>query len=194
MVKKKKLQKKSLGGILGSAASGAGVGATIGNIPGAIIGGIIGLGGGIMGHINEKKAQKEQQLAASAGGPSSWQLLAQQQQQGNMQQNMYDASSWSSQSTNPFTPTFPFGGSLGNPQAEIEGGEVVRFPNGTLDRPTGPSHAGGGIDITAKEATQIFTDRSKIGKNDFEYDPKITYAAQADMIKKEIDKYKKMLA
>ena len=88
-------------------------------------------------------------------------------------------------SENPFTPTFPFGGRL-TAEAEIEGGETVQFPNSNMDRPYGPSHAEGGIDIKAPEDTRIFSDR-------LEYEPGVTYAAKADAIRKEIEKYKKLL-
>ena len=89
-------------------------------------------------------------------------------------------------SENPYTPTFPMGGALGHSQAEIEGGEVIQFPNGNMDRPQGPTHAQGGMDITAPEDTRIFSDR-------LQYEKGVTYAAKADAIRKEIEKYKKLL-
>jgi len=185
------LQEKSFGGILKSTAVGAGTGALAGagilSAPGAIVGGAVGLVKGLFGHFGEKKAEKQQQsLYDQQQEAYNAQQAAMEAQQEEADRGQYLSALEANQSANPFTPTFPLGGQLGKAQAEIEGGEVVQFPNGNLDRPQGPSHAGGGIDITAPEDTRVFSDR-------LEYEPGVTYAAKADMIRKEIEKYKKLL-
>jgi outer membrane lipoprotein SlyB len=181
-------EEKSLGGILSSTIGGAGTGLVAGPF-GAIVGGLAGLGAGIFGHIKGKRAEEQQQsLYSQQQDAYNTQQAAIEARKEEADREQYLGALEANQSANPYTPTFPLGGLLPytGAQAEIEGGEVVQFPNGNLDRPRGPSHAEGGIDINAPEDTRIFSDR-------LEYEKGVTYAAKADAIRKEIEKYKKLL-
>jgi len=175
--------KDNLQGVWGGLKTAGGIAATIisggaalpATLP-LITSGIGDITGEVTGDIaaNKQEDLYEQQMGALRAQKSA------------ARQESY-LNSLEGQSNNPYTPTFPMGGSIPYAQAEIEGGEVVQFPNGTMDRPKGPSHREGGINVTAQENTRVFSDELK-------YDKKMTYADKADEIKKQIEKYKKLLS
>ncbi len=181
-----------LAGLLGKIGGVAtGIGSFLGPIGAGL--GIATSIAGFVGQRRQRKAGEEQQALQQQG------QLDAEQAQFDTNQDSYIAQVESNQATNPFTPTFPLGGLLpynngDDANAEIEGGEVVRFPNGNLDRPSGPSHAQGGVDINAPENTEIYSAQTKIGENKYGFDPSLTYAEQADIFKKEVDKINEILA
>ena len=58
--------------------------------------------------------------------------------------------------------TFAYGGVAGQ-EVEIEGKEVVEFPNGAVDKAEGPSHENGGIDLFLPDGSIVYSDRIKVG-------------------------------
>ncbi len=111
------------------------------------------------------------------------------------------AASSINQSSNPYTPTYAYGGQVGSPNAEIEGGEMVQTPNGEMPNAIqgggmqqqsgnmfeaqGASHAQGGIDTELPNGTRIFSDKLKKGD--------MTYADHAAPMSKKLGKYEEMM-
>jgi len=145
-------------------------------------------------------------LATMAGGPLAGAAISGAQSQNVNERpapmnttNQYRGPS--SQGYNPYTPTYAFGGQVGTPNAEIEGGEVVQTPNGEMPTVTqggglqqqsgdtfeaqGASHAQGGIDTEMPEGTRIFSDKLTNGD--------MTYADHAAPISKKLGKYEEVL-
>jgi len=146
-------------------------------------------------------------LATMAGGPLAGAAISGAQSQNVNERpapmnttNQYRGPS--SQGYNPYTPTYAFGGQVGTPNAEIEGGEVVQTPNGEMPTVTqggglqqqsgdtfeaqGASHAQGGIDTEMPEGTRIFSDKLTNGD--------MTYADHAAPISKKLGKYEEVLS
>jgi len=179
----------SFGGIMSGLGSGAGMGASIGSLfPGAgtliggAIGGIAGLIGGIAGHNKEKKQaaydDRQEDIA------NIWQTQADEVQQGE-KEDLYYAGMGGSE--NPYTPTFPMGGTLGYAQAEVEDDEVLQRPGGKLKKMSGKRHSQGGIDVEEPIGTRVYSDREvykKTGK---------TFAEEAEVIRKRIAQLDKQL-
>lgn len=99
-------------------------------------------------------------------------------------------------SENPYMPTFKCGGRLRKKvmdqggymvPAEVEGGEVLKTPGGTVEKVYGPKHEEGGVDVVRPEGTMAFSERlrASTGKS---------YAEEADDIRKKINKLENYLA
>jgi hypothetical protein len=110
----------------------------------------------------------------------------QQERQGRMDQ-MANTQQQASLNQPSYSPTFPMGGMIPYTDAELEKEEVVETPDGQLSTMDAPPHSQGGIDITAPVGSRVFSDRLK-PKGSSE-----TYAQLADKIKKQIEKYEKIL-
>ena len=54
------------------------------------------------------------------------------------------------------------GGQSNNPNAEVEGDELMRYPDGSTQLMNGPSHENGGIPVNIPQGTEIFSDRLKL--------------------------------
>lgn len=58
-----------------------------------------------------------------------------------------------------------YGGDMyayGGEPIEVEGGEVMEYPNGAMAEVSGPSHEQGGVDVNVPDGTKIYSDRLKI--------------------------------
>jgi hypothetical protein len=90
-----------------------------------------------------------------------------------------------------FAPSFPYGGmSPDGTPIEVERGEVLRDPNdGSLANVSdnAPTHAQGGVDVTAEPGTQIYG-KLKVKSGRFKGQ---TYKDAADSIRKEIARLEK---
>lgn len=155
-------------------SAGSGFGG-IGGTTGSLIMEGVGLVGGLLdGIINGKKDAEASNREQRKGVIDT------------MQANMY---SGSTSVNNPLGQTvkYPYGGMM-QPNAEVEGGEVLKQPNGQVNTMQGPSHAQGGIDVNAPQGTKVYSDRikHKVG-NKYE-----TYAETAAKLNKILDKYKKV--
>jgi hypothetical protein len=152
--------------LLGSAVQGAGAGMMFGPW-GAAIGGAAGLG---MGLINQSRDLKEQA------------------RQNDMKRVGQQASAWYSKEQQPYDTTGYYqmkdGGevrykmtpkqnmmmgkkklfSLGGEQIEAEGQETLMYPNGKMENINGPSHEQGGVPMTVKPGSKIFSNRIKARK------------------------------
>jgi hypothetical protein len=96
------------------------------------------------------------------------------------------------QYVNPgYSPSFPYGGmSPDGTDIEVERGEVLRDPNdGSLANisDNAPTHAQGGVDVTAEPGTQIYG-KLKVKSGRFKGQ---TYKDAADSIRKEIARLEK---
>jgi hypothetical protein len=58
---------------------------------------------------------------------------------------------------------YAFGTSGSQPNAVLEGGEVLETPNGQSSKIEGPSHEQGGVKTNIPQGTEIYSDRLKIG-------------------------------
>ena len=171
------LENYSAGGILKDVAMGAGTGALagtafpipfLGNAAGAVVGGLVGLGKGLIGHFGEKKAERAEQ--------------AQQNREAKRISGMQNEQF----SINPYTATMPFGGKIPfGANAELEKQEVMQAPGGDMSKVDGPSHAQGGVPVSAQPGTRVYSDRLKFGKK--------TYAQIADDLGKKLEKAKEVV-
>jgi hypothetical protein len=59
-------------------------------------------------------------------------------------------------------PKFAMGGVADQVPIEVEGGEMLETPQGSVSEAQGPTHAQGGIDVNVPQGTQIFSDRISI--------------------------------
>ena len=165
------------GGALSGFSTGASLGSAIGTavpVIGNIVGGVAGgLIGGVAGWItsDEDKEREENRIK--------------QEKLDVLNANTYSKAG--ARNTMGQTTQFPYGGMMPAPNAEVEGGEVLKQPNGQVDTMQGPSHAEGGIPINAPQGTKVYSDRlkHKVG-NKTE-----TFAETADKLNKLLDKYKK---
>ena len=57
---------------------------------------------------------------------------------------------------------YAMGGQSNNPNAEVEGDELMRYPDGSTQLMNGPSHENGGIPVNIPQGTEIFSDRLKL--------------------------------
>ena len=57
---------------------------------------------------------------------------------------------------------YAMGGQSNNPNAEVEGNELMRYPDGSTQLMNGPSHENGGIPVNIPQGTEIFSDRLKL--------------------------------
>lgn len=173
-------------------SAGLGAASSFGDIAGvtgsAIFGGVGLVGGLLDGIINGKK---DAEYANRQNRKNQIDL---------MQANMYTGATNPSQSMGP-TVTYPYGGKVFNPNAEVEGGEVLQTPNNQpmniegqmvqpgYDQPitvNGPSHANGGVQVEAPRGTRVFSDRLKHKL----YGNSETYAKTADRLNGQIARYK----
>lgn len=171
------LPEYSAGGIFTEMAAGAGSGALagtmgggpIGTVGGAIIGGAIGLTKGIFNHVGEKRDEREANEAQTA--------------------QIMDAQN--SQLGSGIIPqrTFEAGGIMPGmaPTAELEKEEVTMGPDGSMAKMNLPSHAQGGGDVPLEPGTKVYSDKYKPQGS------KMTYAEEADAIRKQIKKLEKKL-
>lgn len=153
----------SAGGTIGS------IGGVLGAIPTPftqIAGAALGIVGGLVGGAEERKAAEQANRDQA------------------IQRSQYNQSSI----MNPYAPVFAYGGLVnGVPNVEVEGDEVMQGPDGSMVSIQGPSHAQGGVDVSAQPGTRVFSDKlkAKTGK---------TFAQEADSIRKRMAKYEKMLS
>jgi len=87
----------------------------------------------------------------------------------------------------PFGTTFPYGGMAESPNVELEKEEVFRTPQGQIGQVDGPTHAQGGVPMNLEPGTEVYSDRVILSSGK-------TAAQEAEKIKKQIDKYKKILS
>lgn len=143
-------------------------------VPGLQGAGIGLMSSGISGIANE--------IADGNSGDQAAQLQQQQLQQ---QRNLQNQQMRSNQPM--YSPTFPMGGIIPYTNAELEKEEVIQTPDGNIETMNAPSHSQGGVDITAPVGSRVFSDRLKPQGS------KETYAQLADKLKKEIEKYEKII-
>lgn len=152
-----------VGGDIGS------IGGVLGMIPTPftqIAGAAMGVVGGLIGGAEERKAAEQQTYA------------------NNVKMSQFKQSSIS----NPYAPTFASGGIVnGMPNVEVEGDEVMQGPDGSMAMMQGPSHAQGGMDVSAEPGTRVFSDKLKASTGK-------TFAQEADYIRKKMAKYESMLS
>jgi len=141
---------------------------------------LIGSGiGDIAGEITGDVQAKQQEAAYSQQQTET--RMAQRKESG----DLYYAGMGGSE--NPYTPTFPMGGTLGYAQAEVEDDEVLQRPGGKLKKMSGKRHSQGGIDVEEPIGTRVYSDREvykKTGK---------TFAEEAEVIRKRIAQLDKQL-
>lgn len=173
------IEEYSLGGILASTGSGA-LGAAALGPWGAAAGGALGLFQGLMGHKGEKDQMD---------------LMSQQQaEQEKLLQEQKDATTVDYQSSNTFAnrylPTFARGGLVPGmePNAELEKNEVTVGSDGNIQKFDLPTHKYATADsqVALEPGTKIYSDRLKTSNGK-------TFAEEANEIKKQINKYEKIL-
>jgi hypothetical protein len=75
----------------------------------------------------------------------------------------------------------------GTPNINAEDGEITQGTDGSMASINGNSHAQGGEDIAAQPGTRIFSDKLKASTGK-------TFAEEADIIRRQMAKYEKMLS
>jgi len=171
-----KLEEYTWGGAISGLSTGASLGASIGSvIPGigTVVGGIVGgVAGAIGGVITSDQDAADEALSKKKAT--------------NELENANYYSNTSSRNQMGITTKVAYGGMI-PPNAEAEGGEVLKTPDGQVDTLQGPSHAQGGIPIIAPQGTKVYSDRLKHNL----YGKKETYADSAARLNRLLDKYKK---
>jgi hypothetical protein len=141
-----------------------------------LVGTLFNIGTGIAGMFSKNKEKEDAAYQAELA-----RISGVDQMQNSMQAGI----------VNPYQATFPYGGVTpeGVP-IEVEKGEVFRDPrDGSLAKVSegAPSHAGGGVDVSAEPGTQIYG-KLKVKSGRFKG---ISYKDAADKIRKEIDRLEK---
>jgi hypothetical protein len=153
------IQEYSAGGIIGSTAAGALGGAAVFPPFGAIIGGGIGLLKGIIGHKREKQQEAAEAEALAAQKAQQDALVAEQEAEETRiregENRAYRTTM--GQASNVYGATFPDGGTVEDPNAELEKGEVYRTPDGHIYKvsDSAKSHKQGGEDYRLPPGTEI---------------------------------------
>lgn len=162
-----------------------------------ILGGLKAIGGGLLMGVPGMQGVGGSLLASGISGVvgeitdgNQSEMLAQQKSQ--MEQQRLNQIKMNQRSANAnvnssMLPTFPMGGMLPYSNAELEKEEVIQTPTGQVETVDGPSHKQGGVNISAPVGSRVFSDRLKPKGS------KETYAELADKLKKQIDKYKKII-
>ena len=156
------------GGALTGAAGGAGVASWLTAPVGAILGGAAGLFKGLKGHFAEKKAERLEEKRLSSAHTAEAVGMQNYQQ-------MY----------NPFAKTMTAGGEAGA-NVELEKEEVFQTPSGQIGQVDAPSHEAGGVKMNLEPGTRVWSDKLKATSG-------LTFAEEAEKIKKQIAKYEKKL-
>lgn len=90
------------------------------------------------------------------------------------------------------TATYPMGGQIAAPNAELEKQEGFRMPNPTgqpiVGNVNGPAHSQGGVPVTLPNGTQIYSDRIKHVN---EFGKKETFADTEKRYKRQLARYQK---
>ena len=134
----------SLGGnILSGAASGAAAGTAVMPGWGTFGGAVLGAFSGLLSGQQEQEQQEEQKRQQRN------QVIA-QQRLGDYKADPY------------YLPMGAFGMEAGMPNAEIEGNESLKFPNGEDMVAQGPSHEQGGMPTNLPSHTKVYSDRLTI--------------------------------